>query len=364
MTRFAVRRLLDSICVSRRSVVSLAVATLCMVALAEARAQLTYSTFVSGPSLLGVLGQNNTIGFAYAGNKFVGSVYFGPNNSQLYATDLDGSNVRKFATPIPGGSGEMYVSSSLGLGGFVPRNIFAGFENNGQVYQVANDGSTVSLFASGLVGGVRSIAFDPYGLYGNDMIVATHAGNLYRINMSGGISFLANVGEDAEGISFAPQAFGPFAKGTLIVASEGSGSLRAVGANGSLTTFAHVASAEMVSFVPLNLGLSGNPLEGFYAASYANDIVKVGYTDFLPYLGDMMVTGEGTHLMNRVHWDGANFVTNVLSPSFPGQPEDGIFVTADIINSNVPEPATAVLLAPGLLAVGASVRRRRVRTQS
>ena len=79
-----------------------------------------------------------------------------------------------------------------------------------------------------MVGGVRSIAFDPYGLYGNNMIVATNAGNIYKVNNLGAVSLLAIVGEDAEGLSFAPQAFGANPKGSLVVASEGSGSLRTI----------------------------------------------------------------------------------------------------------------------------------------
>lgn len=43
----------------------------------SAKADVTFNTFVSGPSISTVEGQNATIGFAYAGNKFVGSVYFG-----------------------------------------------------------------------------------------------------------------------------------------------------------------------------------------------------------------------------------------------------------------------------------------------
>ena len=68
-------------------------------------------------------------------------------------------------------------------------------------------------------------------------------------------------GEDTEGLSFVPQAFGSVAAGTLVVASEGSGNIRAIKPDGTMTTIAIVPSAEMVSFVPLNLGISGNPLE-------------------------------------------------------------------------------------------------------
>ena len=38
-------------------------------------APLIFNEFVSGSSINAVEGQNETIGFAYAGNKFVGSVY-------------------------------------------------------------------------------------------------------------------------------------------------------------------------------------------------------------------------------------------------------------------------------------------------
>ncbi len=323
--------------------------------------QLAYNTFVSGPALQGLLGQHATIGFAYGVDKFVGSVYnTGPNNNQLYAVDLDGSNLRKFGSPIPGGiNGEMYVTSSLGLGGFTARDIFAGAENLGTVFRLSADGSTQSTFVTGLVGGVRSIAFDPYGLYGNNMIVATNQGRIYEVNSAGTPTLLANVSEDAEGLSFAPDIFGTLLKGTLVVASEASGSLRSITPAGVFSTFAHVGSAEMVSFVPLNLGGSGNPVEGFYAASYAENIVKVDASEFLPYLGDIVVTGETTHKVSQVHWNGSAYVVTEIS-DFPNQPEDGIFVTADLVKITAsPEPATLAMLAPGALLLGAIARRRK-----
>ena len=233
-----------------------------------AQASLTFGTFVSSADLSATLGNNATIGFAYAGDKFVGSGYFGNNNNQLYSTNLTGGGVAKFGAPIVGFSGEVYVTSSLGLGGYGPRDVFAGSEANGQVWRVAHDGSSQSLFTTVALGSVRSIAFDPYGLYGHQMIVATNAGTIYRVSNTGVATLLASVGEDAEGLSFAPQAFGPYAKGTLMVASEGSGKLRAISPSGAITDVVTIAGgAEMVSFVPMNLGSSGNPVEGFYATS-------------------------------------------------------------------------------------------------
>ena len=46
---------------------------------------ITYTDFVTSADLSSVLSNNATIGFTYAGNKFVGSVYFGTNNNQLYS---------------------------------------------------------------------------------------------------------------------------------------------------------------------------------------------------------------------------------------------------------------------------------------
>jgi hypothetical protein len=324
-----------------------------------ASASITFNTFVASTG-------GAPIGFAYAGSKFVGSNYF---NNQLYQTDLNGGSVTPFGAPLPISSaaiGEIYVSSSLGLGGFGARDVFAGSEALGTVYKFNNDGSGQTVFASGLVGGVRSIAFDPYGLYGNNMIVATNAGRIYSINSLGTVNLLANTGEDTEGLSFAPQNFGSVLAGTLVVASEGSGRLRAITPGGAITTVTTVASAEMVSFVPLNLGISGNPLEGFYAANYASNVIKSPYTDFTGYLGDMIVTGETTHQVWDISWNGTSFVSTQIG-TFPQQPEDGIFVTAAILNPgcdqtntcgrSVPEPTTLALL--GLVLAGLAGTRRR-----
>lgn len=321
----------------------------------EAMATVTFSPFVAATG-------GAPIGFAYAGDKFVGSNYY---NNQLYQTDLSGGSVAAFGTPLPLSSssvGEIYVSSSLGLGGFGARDVFAGSQSFGTIYRFNNDGTGQTVFATGLVGGVRSIAFDPYGLYGNDMFVATNAGYVYRINSVGAVSLLASTGEDTEGLSFAPVAFGTVPAGTLVVASEGSGLLRAIAPNGTMSNIISIPSAEMVSFVPLNLGISGNPLEGFYAANYANNVIKSPYTDFTGYLGDMIVTGEVTHQVWDVEWDGANFVKTLIG-AFPNQPEDGIFVTAAILNpgceatntcgggNGVPEPRSSLLFGLGLIVL-------------
>jgi hypothetical protein len=335
--------------------------TLPVVAVPARATTLAFSDFVTSANISAAEGQNQTIGFAYAGNQFVGSVYFGTNNNQLYSTNLNGGGVQKFGAPIPGFSGEIYVSASLGIGGYGQRDVFAGSETSGTVVRIANNGSSQGVFASGLAGGVRSIAFDPYGLYGNQMIVATNQGNIYTVSNTGIATLLASVGQDAEGLSFAPQPFGPYAKGTLFVASEGSGVLRAISSGGTVTTaVTGIAGAEMVSFVPLNLGSSGNPVEGFYAANFPNNIIKADASQFTPFLGDAIVTSETLHWVFDVHFNGSSFdVTNI--GTFPGQPEDGIFVTADIVQRGVPEPSTWAMIILGFAGIGFMACRRKAK---
>ncbi len=338
-------------------------------AMSNAGAVVTFTPFVTASDLSTALSNTSTIGFAFAGDKFVGSVYFGTNNNQLYQTNLNGGGVTTFGAPIVGASGEIYVSSSLGLGGFGLRDVFAGPEGIGTVYKFNNNGSGQVAFTTGLVGGVRSIAFDPYGLYGSNMIVATNAGRIYSVDSGGTATLLAITGEDTEGLSFAPQAFGPVPAGTLVVASEGSGSLRAITPGGTMSLITTIGSAEMVSFVPLNLGISGNPLEGFYAANYSLDVIKAPASDFLPYVGDMIVTGETTHQVWDVKWNGASFVSTQIA-TFPNQPEDGIFLTAAILNpaceltntctGRVPEPGEIPLIAAAMGALAWARRRRRI----
>jgi hypothetical protein len=75
-------------------------------------------------------------------------------------------------------------------------------------------------------------------------------------------------------------------------------------------------------------------------------VQKAGASEFMPYIGDAIITGETTWGIYQVEWNGSSFVVNNIG-SLGGQPEDGIFVTEKILNpvpTTVPEPTSVLLL--------------------
>ncbi len=167
------------------------------------------------------------------------------------------------------------------------------------------------------------------------------------------------MGEDTEGADIATSAWGSFA-GDMLVSSEGSGTVRLIDPTGAVTVVGTVPSAETVSFVPLNLGSSGNPLEGFYVANYPVDVQFAAASQFSGLLGDAVITSEDSvnARLWDVHFNGTSFSVTQLAGTLPNQSEDGIFVTAQRISSNVPEPSGALMLATGAGVIALVLRRK------
>lgn len=330
-----------------------------------------FTTFVPASNISAVEGGNNsTIAFNFAGNKFVGSVYLGTDNNQLYSTNLTGGNVTQFGSPIPGASGEVVVGASLGNGGFAVGNTYAGSEANGQIYHFANSGGSPTLFTTlpASAGVVRQIFFDPGSTFGGDMLVTTTSGNIYKVNSSGTPTLLASVGEDTEGMDIAPGSWGKYA-GDLLVGSEGSGTLRLISPGGTVTVVKSVGSfpgAETVSAIPLTLN-SSDPLQGFYVSNYPNNIQFAPASQFVTQglLGDVIVTDEfGGSTAWDVHFDSTTGTFTSAPFTFTGnaitQFEDGIFVTPErIAETGVPEPSTLLSLGCALIVFGIALNKKR-----
>lgn len=300
-----------------------------------AQAQVTMQVFVNPHPVV----SSGTIGFTFAGTKFVGSVA-GDGSGILYSTDLSGGNVQVFAPNVSlAGSNafdEHVVVASLGMGGFPLWDIYVA--TGVGVLHITSDGTRSDMFATGLASPVRGMMFDGIGTFGHDLLVSTQGGQVYRINSSGVASLLASVGEDVEGMDIPPigAGFGSF-DGQLVIVAGNSGLLRAIDPSGKVTVLNAnnpIPQPERLSFVPLNVAPGGSPLEGLYSANYPTNVLKASIAQFIPLRGDAVVMGEADPRIWRVHWDGSAFEFTVVGSS-SGEAEDGFFLGPNTLNPGV-----------------------------
>src|ERR1019366_10321459 len=171
---------------------------------------------------------------------------------------------------------------------------------------------------------------------------------------------IASTGEDTEGMDIIPvgaPGWGALG-GDLLVVSEASGALRVITPGGTVTdTGLRLTALETINFVPVDIGLSGNSLEGYYAANYPTDIQKASASQFLlqGLGGHLLGTSElgGSSTVWDITYNGTSFASAAYTGTLPAQAEDGIFVTAQRINdTGSPEPGTMLLIGGGVFSVG------------
>jgi len=307
-----------------------------------AHAQISFNVFTGIP-----FQSMYPFGIAYGGNKFVVSVQ--GEGQALYSTNLDGSNLQKFAPQISlpalvsNFTYDHGIASSIGLGGFPTWDFYVGVENG--ILHISNDGTKSNAFVSGLSASVRHLHFDTVGTFNHNLLATTLDGHVYQIDSSGSATVLASIGEDAWGMDIVPigAGFGPF-DGQLIVMAESSGLMRAIDATGrmSVVNGSHpVSGAPSISFVPLNMGTSGSSVEGLYVADWMINVLKADIGQFAAFKGDAIISNQYNSVISRVHWNGSTFeFTDLIQTN--NNPDEVIFITPAMINPGTTCPAPNV----------------------
>jgi len=302
-------------------------------------------------------------------NEVVMSVNYpsgSPNNFRKVAAD---GTQTAFST-VSGFTDEVKIATvrSGNVGGFTAGDLFVGNGVDGEIARITAGGATViNPFVSlpgvgnGLMRG--SLHVDRTGAWGGDLLAATTAGEVWRVNSAGAATLIADVNTHLEGLITVPNdvtKYGVLA-GKAIAGAEGSGLLYVFDTAGSVASYNVGVAIEDIDMINAN--------ENFFGVNYGTSkLLGAEAAQFAPFVGDILLTQEfgGASGLFRLYWNGSNLVSEaftIASGSAPvSQWEHVTFSPAGIVEippiiTDIPEPVTLSLLGAGLIGIG-GLRRR------
>ena len=230
--------------------------------------------------------------------------------------ESDGSHVT--FSSVSGLINEVKIATArTGATGFAPGELFVGNGVDGQIVRISPDGSSVTNpwvdlpgDSNGLMRG--SLYVDRTGVWGNELIVCTTAGEVWRVDAAGSATQIADVGVHLEGLATIPDAparYGPLA-GKAIAGAEGEGLLYAFDTAGTVTTYDLGVRVEDVDIL--------EPFENFFGVNYGTSrLIGVPAHQLLPMAGDILLTQEAVDSVGLFHlrFDGTDLVVEELTAS-------------------------------------------------
>jgi outer membrane protein assembly factor BamB len=219
---------------------------------------------------------------------------------------------------------ERYIAVSPGLGAW-PRG-YVYVTQNHRVYQISPDGSQVTQFAKIPQVPVDSagVTFDRIGALGFDMIVTGHDGGVWRVDSSGHVSLLANVGVQIEGPAVAPAAFAPFG-GDVLLATKFDNEVLAVAPDGTVSQpVALDHDAEQIVPVPPSRCDTFGGGAWFLASEEGAEILRFPASDFAAMTdADALAQSELQMDVFLLSSSGGVVTAGTFSPPLGTPPPDG-----------------------------------------
>jgi hypothetical protein len=255
-------------------------------------------------------GFNNPIGIDYhePTNRVVMSVNYSsgtPYNFELVAQD----GTRTPFSTVSGFTEEVKIAtvrSGPNQGGFSVGDLFTGTGSPGVVARISADGTIVDNpwvvlpNETGLLRG--SLFHDRYGVFGGDLIVATTAGNIWRITSGAVASQLASLPQGSfEALTTVPNdpaRYGPWAGKIVVGASQfftvdGAGNTEAFDIRGL------AGDLEDIAIIPDG--------ENFFGVDFAGQTLwGAPPAAFVGMVGDFLVAQEGSGALFHLRWDPAS----------------------------------------------------------
>jgi len=250
-------------------------------------------------------------------NHANGIVYYAPLNERLISVNFPFGVGGNFATLDTGGTAtpfssvsgltdEVYMASVKRHGtGWPFGDVFTGSGADGQLTRIYNQGANVitnwcqiptscGVFRGGLT-------FDTTGLWGNNLLVTTTEGCVYKISYGFGAcsasELIAEIGEFTEGITTVGNvaALGGWAN-KIIIANEQLDRLYTIDTAGTVVTYnVPIDQPESIHLIPEN--------QNFYGIDYyTKKVLGIAASEWTPYVGKLVVPAE-TGDTWLVEWD-------------------------------------------------------------
>jgi hypothetical protein len=205
------------------------------------------------------------------------------------------------------------VATTGNLGGFEPGDIFTGNGRPGQVLRITDGGSTVDnpwITLPGETGLLRGdLVFDHTGLFGGDLIIATSAGGIWRVNAQGTPTHVADVPGFVEGIAIIPDdptRYGDLA-GKILAAAVSSEGVYTISPSGQ-THYYDLGIDELERPVLVAAG------ENFFGVDQSATVYAAPASEFGSLDGDILLAseyasdlggGRTSSGLYRLRWDGS-----------------------------------------------------------